>query len=359
MISPHRGERADMIKGPFGASQRMTSPIATLHFDADLLPAKDRFDVWRRGVAAFDVTRSGDTTAPFHAKVDAWTLDSMAITSGRQSAACFVRTHEIAQADAHDGYLFVFLRDGSWSGDAAGVSLIAGPGELIVLDLTRPMTAETTDVDSVTVVVARNAIETAMPEPPAVHGHVLEGAAGRLLAEHLLSLVHHLPAIDEKAASAVIQATVSLIAACFASIGAQDAPRSAASVRHRARTYINQNLTSQDLSAETIGKKLAIGRSALYRAFAPFGGVQAYLRKRRLEAAHALLVDPKESRSITEIAYAFHFVSIPHFSRAFRNRFGYSPRQARHGAGQRPKANLAMGGNGDPAVLGNWVRGLT
>jgi AraC-like DNA-binding protein len=336
----------------------MTSPISTLHFDTDLLPAKDRFDVWRRGVAAFDVSRSGDTTVPFHAKVDAWTLDGMAITSGRQSAACFVRTHDMAHADGHDGYLFVFLRDGSWSGDADRVTLIAGPGELIALDLTRPMTADTTDVDCVTMLVARSVIEAAMPEPPAAHGHVVEGAAGRLLAEHLLSLVHHLPAIDEKAAPAVIQATVSLIAASLASIGTSSEPRSAASVRHKARVYVNQNLTSGDLSAATISRKLAIGRSALYRAFAPFGGVQAYLRKRRLEATHALLVDPKEPRTITEIAYAFHFVSIPHFSRAFRSRFGYSPRQARQGAGQLPKANLVTADNGDPAVLGNWVRGL-
>jgi AraC-like DNA-binding protein len=336
----------------------MTAPISTLHFDTDLIPAQDRFDVWRRGVAAFDVARGGDTTVPFQAKVDAWILDGMAITSGRQSAACFVRTHDMAQADAHDGYLFVFLRDGSWSGDADGVSLIAGPGELIVLDLTRPMTADTTAVDSVTVVVARNAIEAAMPEPPAVHGHVVDGAAGRLLAEHLLSLVHHLPAMDEKAAPAVMQATVSLIAASLASVGGQGEPRSATSVRNRARVHINQNLTSGDLSAETMSRNLAIGRSALYRAFAPFGGVQAYLRKRRLEAAHALLVDPKEPRSITEIAYAFHFVSMSHFSRAFRSRFGYSPRQARHGAGQLPKANVAMTDNGDPAVLANWVRGL-
>ena len=282
----------------------------------------------------------------------------MAITSGRQSAACFVRTHDMAQADAHDGYLFVFLRDGSWSGDADGVSLIAGPGELIVIDLTRPMTADTTDVDSVTVVVSRNAIEAAMPEPPAVHGQVLGGAAGRLLAEHLLSLVHHLPAIEEKVAPAVIQATVSLIAASFASIVAPSEPRAAASVRHKARVHINQNLTSRDLSAAAISRKLAIGRSALYRAFAPLGGVRAYLRKRRLEAAHALLIDPKEPRSITEIAYAFHFVSMSHFSRAFRSRFGYSPRQARQGAGQFPKASPGMAGNGDPAVLGNWVRGL-
>jgi AraC-like DNA-binding protein len=337
----------------------MTSPISTLHFDTDPLPLKERFDVWRRGVAAFHVSRSGDTTAPFHAKVDAWILDGMAITSGRQSATCFVRSHDMARADAHDGYLFVFLRDGSWSGDADGMSLVAGPGELIVLDLARPMTAETTDVDSVTMVVSRNAIEAAMPEAPAVHGYVLEGAAARLLAEHLLSLVHHLPAIDEKAAPAVIQATVSLIVASLASIGAQGEPRSAASVRHRARVHINRNLTSRDLSAETISKELAVGRSALYRAFAPFGGVRAYLRKRRLEVTHALLVDPKEPRTITEIAYAFHFVSMSHFSRAFRSRFGYSPRQARHGARQFPKAKLAAADVGDPAVLANWVRRLT
>jgi len=70
------------------------------------------------------------------------------------------------------------------------------------------------------------------------------------------------------------------------------------------------------------------------------------------------LVDPKEQRSITEIAYAFHFDSMSHFSRAFRSRFGYSPRQARQGAGKLPKANLVTADNGDPAVLGNWVRDL-
>jgi AraC-like DNA-binding protein len=335
------------------------TPIPTLHFDTDLLPEKDRFEAWRQGVAGFNVLRSGDTTAPFRAKIDAWTLDGMAITSGPQSAARFVRTREMAHTDAHDGYLFVFLRRGSWSGDADGLSVIVGPGELIALDLTRPVTTDSTDIDSVTAVVSRNAIEATMPEPPEVHGRALEGAAGRLLAEHFLSLVHHLSAIDEKAAPAVIQATVNLIVASFASIGPQGEPRSATSVRHRVRTYINQNLTSQGLSPETIGKKLAIGRSALYRAFAPFGGVKAYLRKRRLEAAHALLVDPKEQRSIAEIAYALHFASVPHFSRTFRSRFGYSPRQARRGTRHTPKADWAAAENGDPAVLANWVRGLT
>jgi AraC-like DNA-binding protein len=240
----------------------------------------------------------------------------------------------MTHADARDGYLLVLLRRGSWSGHADGRSLVAGPGELTVLDLTRPVSADTTDLDSITVMVSRSMIEAAIAQPPDVHGHALEGAAGRLLAEHLLSLVHHLPAIDRKSAPAVMRATTSLIAAGFASIGAQGEPRSAASIRHRARAYINQNLAAQSLSAETIGNKLAIGRSGLYRAFAPFGGVQAYLRKRRLEAAHALLADPNEQRTITEIAYSLHFVSMPHFSRAFRSRFGYSPRQVRSGAGQ-------------------------
>jgi hypothetical protein len=39
--------------------------------------------------------------------------------------------------------------------------------------------------------------------------------------------------------------------------------------------------------------------------------------------------------------------------------FPYNPRQARHGAGQFPKAKLAAADLGDPAVLANWVRRLT
>jgi hypothetical protein len=70
----------------------MTSSIPHIYFDADLLPEASRFDIWRQGIVAFDVTRAGDATLPFRAKVDAWSFGELVMTSGPQSAVRFERS---------------------------------------------------------------------------------------------------------------------------------------------------------------------------------------------------------------------------------------------------------------------------
>jgi AraC-like DNA-binding protein len=94
-------------------------------------------------------------------------------------------------------------------------------------------------------------------------------------------------------------------------------------------SYIDENLTSDQLTSEQICRKLAITQSSLYRAFASAGGITAYVRKRRLEAIHALLKATTGGLSIGETARQYGFVSAAHFSRAFRKQFGFSPRTAR------------------------------
>ena len=74
-----------------------------------------------------------------------------------------------------------------------------------------------------------------------------------------------------------------------------------------------------------------LSRSTLYATCEPVGGVAALIQRRRLERIHAHLTDPGERRRISEIAFQYGFVSKAHFSRAFRNAFGCSPREARGG----------------------------
>jgi AraC-like DNA-binding protein len=112
---------------------------------------------------------------------------------------------------------------------------------------------------------------------------------------------------------------------------AGDAPvgKTIATARQRVESYIDQNLTSGELTSEQICDKLALSLSSLYRAFAHAGGITAYVRKRPLEVIHALLSTTAEGLSIGETARQYGFVSAAHFSRAFRKQFGFSPRVAR------------------------------
>ena len=59
-----------------------------------------------------------------------------------------------------------------------------------------------------------------------------------------------------------------------------------------------------DLNAETLGRRFGVSRSALYRLFAPLGGVSGYIRQRRLARAYADLAagDGRFAR-ISEVAY--------------------------------------------------------
>ena len=83
------------------------------------------------------------------------------------------------------------------------------------------------------------------------------------------------------------------------------------------------------LNVALIGRSLGISRPALYRAFTGSEGIAGYIRRRRLEAAHALLADQVDQTGIAEIAERYCFSSHAHFTTAFRRRFHYTPRTAR------------------------------
>ncbi|MDY0066471.1 MAG: helix-turn-helix transcriptional regulator, partial [Steroidobacteraceae bacterium] len=58
-----------------------------------------------------------------------------------------------------------------------------------------------------------------------------------------------------------------------------------------------------------------------------------YLLEHRLERCRSALERPRDSaRSITEIAFECGFNDASHFSRAFRSRYGLSPREFRRAA---------------------------
>lgn len=94
---------------------------------------------------------------------------------------------------------------------------------------------------------------------------------------------------------------------------------------NRAKAFIEKNLTSRDLTPETIARVANVSRSTLYRLFKSSGGVSHYILQQRLRLASELLGDSGEHRQIAELAFDLGFVSDAHFCRAFRQAFGAPP----------------------------------
>jgi len=85
------------------------------------------------------------------------------------------------------------------------------------------------------------------------------------------------------------------------------------------------------LSSERIAAACQLSVRHLNRLFAGEGtSLMAHVWERRLTRCHRDLASPTmRGRSITEIAFAAGFLDLSHFSRAYRARYGCSPRDAR------------------------------
>src|SRR3546814_14949123 len=89
----------------------------------------------------------------------------------------------------------------------------------------------------------------------------------------------------------------------------------------------------ETLTPDTIVSELLVSRSQLYRQFERLGGVQHYVRQRRLRQCLLALCNPLYAgQRIADIAYERGFSDEAHFSRLFRADFGISPRAARQAA---------------------------
>lgn len=103
------------------------------------------------------------------------------------------------------------------------------------------------------------------------------------------------------------------------------------------REYINENYTDADLTPEKIASHFGLSTRYLRKLFARNGdSLSRYILEKRLEGSANRLTSPVwRHQSITDICYDCGFKSTPHFTRAFKTRFGVTPKEYRkHAASQ-------------------------
>jgi AraC-like DNA-binding protein len=304
--------------------------------DTDSLPPRERFALWRDSLSVTHAVDHPDDCDPscFRAYARGWDLGQALVVESQVTAQLLARSPRLARADQIDHYIIRLQRRGRWHGEAGEHIAEAGDNSVMVLDMARSSKALSTGIDNVNLLLPRDTLD-AMMTPFDMHGLVLHGPMAALLRSHLEALVETLPHISREHASDIAYATCALVAACLKPSRATT--KRAAAPLHLARLaeirrYVDDHLRSPALSPETIAKALGLSRSTLYATCEPHGGVTAFIRQRRLERIHALLADPQNDQRISQVAYRHGFVSKAHFSRVFRDAFGYSPRETREAA---------------------------
>lgn len=307
-----------------------TTTVRPMGVDLDWLPEGDREDAWRRTVGSgFEVYDLPDV---LKASAKAWDLGQSLLTDATHPHQTFIRDRARARRDGEEHVrISVELTQSSWLG-FAGQEVEVAPRQVHLFDMTQPLDKRVGGGRVLCLAVAREAVEAALPGVD-VHGLTL-GPSGALLAEHLRALRESLEGGATLAAGPLTTATLQLVAACVAPTASRvDAARSLLgdALLRRARRYIRARCEDVHLAPDEVARAVGASRASLYRAFEAEGGVASFIRRSRLEAARAALLNPADQRRIGEIAFGYGFSSEAQFSRAFRAAFDAAPRDVREG----------------------------
>lgn len=308
-----------------------------LKFDSALLKASDAEEIWRTALSPmYELKRSEGALA---AKMTTWDLGgTMLLTShATRDEVQFKRTRRRIAVSGVDHYLIHCLLGGELVSEfAAGEQQRVPLRSVAVRDMAVENIGFARNAPMLTLSVPRLALDKRMPERARLHGaSFAEGdPIGALVASHVCTLADTLTAMTVEESKVAAEATLALLAACLLpkaefSVSESD-PRLAPMLRAHAVALIERRLGDAELGPEILCGALKVSRTVLYGLFAEFGGVARYVRSRRLDEAMRRLADRRHARHrIGEIAFSVGFSSEPTFNRAFRERFGCSPGEAR------------------------------
>src|SRR5690349_16246511 len=191
-------------------------------FDTHAYPREQRFEAWRDEVnAIFSVDIDKTVSPDFNYELTTGFLGSVLIGCGSWAGeAPPVRSavRRSAQIARHDGLDHPYVCLGmthSISGYAARTPLDAQSSEVYVLDLARELDSEIVAGDTVILTIARDLLETRVRSAN-LHGTVLRGPIGVLLADHMLALRRQLTNLSPADLPHVERATLAMVSAALA-----------------------------------------------------------------------------------------------------------------------------------------------
>lgn len=323
----------------------MTAPIEHMSFDSDDWPAAERL---ARYVRFNGTPTTADADGPaFSIRAERWRLHRTVLHVRRGNDIRHSRG-PAHLADGLDHLLIHHVVAGDYVADTGSGFRVVAPGQLLLVDMRRPVVTRSRDAEVMTVSLPRDSARGVLGALSEAHGRVLGGAAARPLADFLASLARHAATLPQAAAAPLAQALAPLLAAALdAPAGANDPGAARDAAFDRARRAIEQRLADPGLGAALLVERSGLSRASLYRLFQPHGGLVSFITARRLEAARTLLADRAEPRTIAAIATDCGFPSESHFSRRFAAAYGQRPSAYRAqllaATGDDPRVSLWLG----------------
>lgn len=211
------------------------------------------------------------------------------------------------------------------------------PGKWIIYDMANEYTVSNPgSVDHLVIMLPASFLRgTELPIDEIVARPIGSHGLGAVAWQVMFSIHAELPYMPPHSRIAAGETVAQLVRlALLESFGRQSKPSRNLAMQERIRGYVLRNLNDPALSLDSIARALRCSKRLLHECFQGSDQtIGAYIQAQRIEACARDLRDPAlRNLSITEIALARGFVNTSHFSKAFKDRMGVSPRAWRMAA---------------------------
>jgi AraC-like DNA-binding protein len=305
----------------------------------DALPGRNAFAFWQDVICDTFIhldcvsTRSRSFKGSVHTRP----LGDLFLSSMESDPIDLRRTPARISAARDEYCLIVVQGRGRTLAEQDGRQAILETGDLAVFDSVRPyFAALQAGFHHFVLKVPRDAVRRRLGPIEAVTATPISGSSGigKIASTFVRGLDSELGTLDECASQRLAEASVDLIAAALAEV-IPSGRHTVSSIRiahlMRAKSFIAGNIHRYDLAPEHVASAIGVSERYLRSLFAADGtSLGRHIWSSRIERCRVSLADPSQAhRAISEIAFAWGFNDMSHFSRLFRDRTGMSPRAYR------------------------------
>jgi AraC-like DNA-binding protein len=312
---------------------------SVFRFSTDELPEHERLARWREVIGRRHMRMDIEPQGALSASISARRLPSADMAFVESSPARYLRTRELLQ-DGNADFSFARVVRAGFTISGAGVEENFAAGEAAVVfhgkeacfDLREPATVGAIRINGDLLRQAMRDLDERL-----VHRLTADNTALRLLGSYMQSVTHNgVP--DEPALAHLIGTHLIDLVVFGMRPNAETGERAAGAVQAARlaaiRADVLANLGQVRLSAKTIARQQGVSERYVYLLFEQNGlSFSRFVMEERLKRAMTMLLDPAcAALRISDIAYAAGFGDLTTFNRAFRQRYGGTPRAIRRGS---------------------------
>lgn len=263
-------------------------------------------------------------------KTQVWFLEDLLLATSAAEKSALYRPRDLIDRNPTSVVKVRMYRSGRSLLLEGDRQQVIGTEAIHFIDHDRPLRQIFTDLDQMTLAVPYKAIGYDPSRHPVCVSIGLKTPQGRLLQAGLQSVFADISTLSPSQAPALARAISGLLRGVLEGCTDSTEDDSVQQARVAAmKRRIDQNLGDPDLGIETLLKDFGASRATIYRDFAEDGGLQHYIHARRLQRALLLLSEAAPTRGLVQdVATRCGFLSLAHFSRSFRARFGFAPSDA-------------------------------